>query len=56
VKIKEDEKMAVFWVVAPCKEIVLLMTAGSTSETSIHFCQTTRHNNPEKQPSSYSPP
>jgi hypothetical protein len=29
-------KMAVFWVVAPC-----------VRETSVNFCQTTRHNNPE---------
>jgi hypothetical protein len=36
-------KMAVFSVVAPCG----LVEAASTSETSVHFYQTTRRNNPE---------
>jgi hypothetical protein len=34
-------KMDVFWVV------VLRMEAGSTSETSVNFYNTTRHKNPE---------
>jgi hypothetical protein len=46
----EFMKMAVFWVVAPCSLIVnhqgdliaLMMEAGSTSETSVNFYQTTR--------------
>jgi hypothetical protein len=46
-------KMAVFWVVARCSLIevyrrqALMMEAASTSETSVNFYQTTRHNNPE---------
>jgi hypothetical protein len=45
--------MAVFWVVVPCslgeviRANVLTMEAASTSETSVNFSQTTRHNNPE---------
>jgi hypothetical protein len=38
-------KMAVFWVVAPCR--ALMMEAESTSETSVNFYQTTRRYNPE---------
>jgi hypothetical protein len=33
-----------------------VMEAASTSETSVKFYQTTRRNNPEDPPSSYSPP
>jgi hypothetical protein len=40
-------KMAVFWVVAPCRAIALMMEAASTSETSVNFYQTTRRNNSE---------
>jgi hypothetical protein len=53
-------KVIVFWVVAPCSLIeayrrfrsayfvlVLMMEAASASETSVNFCQTTQHNNPE---------
>jgi hypothetical protein len=44
-------KMAVFWVVAPCKPrgllIALMMEAASISETSVNIYQTTRRNNPE---------
>jgi hypothetical protein len=41
--------MTVFWYVAPCTlvEIALMMEAVSTSETSVSFYQTTRHNIPE---------
>jgi hypothetical protein len=37
----------VFWVVAPCRAIALMMEAASTSETSVNVYQTTRRNNPE---------
>jgi hypothetical protein len=30
-------KMAVFWVVAPCSLVVLMMEAVSISETSVNF-------------------
>jgi hypothetical protein len=40
-------KMAVFWVVAPCSLITLMMEAASTSETSVNFYQTTRFYYPE---------
>jgi hypothetical protein len=40
-------KMAVFWAVAPCRKIFLLMEAESTSETSVKFHQTARSKNPE---------
>jgi hypothetical protein len=40
-------KMAVFWVVAPCDFIALMMEAASTSETLVNFYQTTRRYNPE---------
>jgi hypothetical protein len=44
-------KMAVFWVIAPCNLvevlIALMMEAVSISETSANFYQTTRRNNPE---------
>jgi hypothetical protein len=44
-------KMTFFWVVTPCKPrgllIALMMEAASTSETSVNFYQTARHNNPE---------
>jgi hypothetical protein len=36
-------KMAVFWVVA----IALMIEAARTSETLVHFYQTTRRYNPE---------
>jgi hypothetical protein len=52
--------MAVFWVVAPCSLVeVYLRFSGaclliapmlevlSTSETTVNFYQSTRHNNPE---------
>jgi hypothetical protein len=40
--------MAVFWVVAPCRLlIVLMMEAVRTSETLVNFCQSTRPYNPE---------
>jgi hypothetical protein len=35
-------EMAVFWVVAPCRAIVLLMEVASTSDTSVNVYQTTR--------------
>jgi hypothetical protein len=38
---------AVFWVVAPCSLVALMMEAASTSEKSVNFYQTTRRNNPE---------
>jgi hypothetical protein len=43
------EKMAVFWVVAPCSlvEIALMMEAARTSATLVNFYQTTRCFNPE---------
>jgi hypothetical protein len=40
-------KMAVCWDAAPCRLVVLLVQAPSTSETSVNFYQTTRRNNPE---------
>jgi hypothetical protein len=47
-------KMAVFWVVAPCSLveviiaiIALMMEAARTSETLVNFYQTTRRYNPE---------
>jgi hypothetical protein len=40
-------KVAVFWVVAPCRVIALMMEAASTSETSVNFYQTAQSNNPE---------
>jgi hypothetical protein len=40
-------KMAVFWVVAPCRAIALMMEAARTSETLVNFCQITRCYNPE---------
>jgi hypothetical protein len=39
--------MAVFWVVAPCRAIALMMEATRTSETLVNFYQTTRRYNPE---------
>jgi hypothetical protein len=40
-------KMAVFWVVASCSLIALMMEAASASETSVNFSQTPRRNTPE---------
>jgi hypothetical protein len=54
-------KMAVFWVVVPCRLVEVydilvmhaasiiraMMEAASTSETLLNFYQTTRRNNPE---------
>jgi hypothetical protein len=40
-------KMAVFWAVAPCSLIALMMEAARTSETLVNFYQTTRLYNPE---------
>jgi hypothetical protein len=41
-------KMAVFWVVAPCRLVIaLMMEAVQTSETSVNSCQSTRRHNPE---------
>jgi hypothetical protein len=37
-------KMNVFWDVAPCSLIALMMKAASTSETSVNFHQITRRN------------
>jgi hypothetical protein len=34
----------------------LMMEAAGTSETSVNIYQTTRRNNTEESPSSYSPP
>jgi hypothetical protein len=44
--------MVVFWVVATFSLVVwakkaLIMKEASTSETSVNFYQTTRHNNPQ---------
>jgi hypothetical protein len=41
--------MTVFWDVALCNlaVIALMMEAANTSETSVNFYQTTRHNIPE---------
>jgi hypothetical protein len=38
-------KMAAFWVVASIT--ILIMKVANTSETSLHFFQITRRNNPE---------
>jgi hypothetical protein len=44
-------RMAVFWVVAPCSLvdllIALMMEAARTSGTLVNFYQTTRRYNPE---------
>jgi hypothetical protein len=40
-------KMAVFWVVALCSIVALMMEAARTSETLVHFYQTTWCYNPE---------
>jgi hypothetical protein len=40
-------KMAVFWVVAPCRLIALMMEAARTSETLVQLYQTTWCYNPE---------
>jgi hypothetical protein len=40
-------KMTVFWDVAPCNLVALIMEAVGTSETSVNFYQTTWHNIPE---------
>jgi hypothetical protein len=44
-------KMAVFWAVAPCSLvevlIALMMEGARTSETLVNFYQTTRRYNPE---------
>jgi hypothetical protein len=37
----------VFWDVAPCSITAVMMEAVSTSETSVNFYETTRHNIPE---------
>jgi hypothetical protein len=39
--------MAVFWVIAPCRTIVLMMEAASISETLVNFYQTARRYNPD---------
>jgi hypothetical protein len=43
----ERMKMTVFWVVASCRAIALMMEAAGTYEISVNFYQTTRRNNPE---------
>jgi hypothetical protein len=40
-------KIAVFWVVAPCRAMALMMEAARISETLVNFYQTTRCYNPE---------
>jgi hypothetical protein len=40
-------KITVFWVVAPCSLVALMMEAARTSETLVNFYQTTRRYNPE---------
>jgi hypothetical protein len=40
-------KIVVFWVVAPCSLIALMMEAARTSETLVNVYQTTRCYNPE---------
>jgi hypothetical protein len=40
-------QIAVFWVVAPCVLIALMMEAARTSETLVNFYQTARCYNPE---------
>jgi hypothetical protein len=42
--------MIVFWDVAPCTLVALMMEAANTSKTSIYFYQTTRRNIPEDSP------
>jgi hypothetical protein len=44
---KNIKMMAVFWVVAPCSLIALMMEAAMTSETLENFYQTTRRYNPK---------
>jgi hypothetical protein len=41
-------KITVFWDVAPCSlvEVIALMEAINSSETSVNFYQATRHNIP----------
>jgi hypothetical protein len=39
--------MTVFWDVAQCRAIALMMEAAGTSETSVNFYKTTRRNIPE---------
>jgi hypothetical protein len=40
-------EMAVFWVVALCSLVALMMEAARTTETLLNFYQTTRRYNPE---------
>jgi hypothetical protein len=40
-------KMAVFWVVVPCRAIIPDDGSSRTSETLVNFYQTTRRYNPE---------
>jgi hypothetical protein len=39
--------MAVFWVVAPCSLVALMMEAVQTSEALVNLYQSTRRCNPE---------
>jgi hypothetical protein len=39
--------MTVFWDVALCRAIALMMEAVRTSESSVNFYETIRHNIPE---------
>jgi hypothetical protein len=39
--------MAVFWVVAPCSVIALMVEAARSPETLVNFYQTTWRYNPE---------
>jgi hypothetical protein len=47
IRLRENLLMTVFWDVVPFSLAIALIKAVSTSETSVNFYQTKRHNIPE---------